>query len=236
MFFSEQEVIHPTFLPFLEKNRPFLNSVRQYAINCNPSPGRILRFAQNDLMKMKVVVLGQDPYPAKGLATGRAFEVGGLSSWTSPFRQVSLKNIVRAIYCAYTNNDPYETSYRDVLSQMDLGRFSLLPPDSFFSHTESHGVLWLNAALTCPAGQSRAHQALWLPFTRSLLSFMVQKKPGLCFFLWGNDAASFLPFLSPAKTYVSRHPMLCSKTFPDDFLKNPCFGETKALIPWAALK
>ena len=57
----------------------------------NPENKNILRFLKNDLSKVKVVVIGQDTYPARGIATGRAFEVNGLTSWLSPFKQISLK-------------------------------------------------------------------------------------------------------------------------------------------------
>src|SRR5690554_7646024 len=53
----------------------------------------ILRFLELDLSSMKVVILGQDPYPQKGVATGRAFEVEPLQSWHDSFRNSSLRNI-----------------------------------------------------------------------------------------------------------------------------------------------
>ena len=71
--------------------------------NINPEPENVLRFLNNDLSNIKVVILGQDPYPEKGRATGRSFEVGDLHSWNDKFRQVSLKNIIRLIHKNYNN-------------------------------------------------------------------------------------------------------------------------------------
>jgi uracil-DNA glycosylase len=69
--------------------------------NINPDAENVLRFLKVNLDNVKVVILGQDPYPQKGIATGRAFEVGGLASWRQNFRQISLKNIVRLLQKNY---------------------------------------------------------------------------------------------------------------------------------------
>ena len=68
-----------------------------------PPVSRVLHFLSLPLNQVKIIILGQDPYPQKGVATGRAFEVGTLKSWNQTFNNISLKNIVRAIYYAYQN-------------------------------------------------------------------------------------------------------------------------------------
>ena len=71
--------------------------------NYTPSSARVLNFLSVPLEHVKIIILGQDPYPQQGVATGRAFEVGTLKSWNQTFNNISLKNIVRAIYVAYKN-------------------------------------------------------------------------------------------------------------------------------------
>jgi len=56
------------------------NIEKRIGSNYTPDTDKVMRFMRNDLSDMKVVILGQDPYPEKGRATGRAFEVGDLAS------------------------------------------------------------------------------------------------------------------------------------------------------------
>ena len=77
-----------------------LDEDTQSGIEITPPENLRLRFTNRDLSTVKVLILGQDPYPQSGVATGRAFEVGTLHSWFDNFRNTSLKNIVRAIYAA----------------------------------------------------------------------------------------------------------------------------------------
>ena len=76
--------------------------------NTNPEHENVMRFLKCNLKDIKVVILGQDPYPEKGRATGRAFEVGDLHSWSDKFRQVSLKNIIRLLHKNYNEIDEYD--------------------------------------------------------------------------------------------------------------------------------
>jgi hypothetical protein len=130
----------------------------------NPTPDRVLRFARTDLWTVQVVVLGQDPYPQPGAATGRSFEVSGLKDWTTPFRQTSLRNILRAVYACYNGGDaPSWTRVRDKIAD---GDFPILPPDRLFDSLESQGVLFLNAYLTCRAGAPGTSTATSTPRSR----------------------------------------------------------------------
>ena len=98
------DYVHSSWKPFLtEEILDKLDEIgRKIGTDYNPDgEGVILRFLTTDLHKAKVIWLGQDVYPMKGVATGRSFEVGGLTDWTRPFRQVSLKNILRLLHKQY---------------------------------------------------------------------------------------------------------------------------------------
>ncbi len=210
------------------RNRSDLNQIlREVGDDCTPSAEKIFRAAQ-PVDEIKVVILGQDPYPAPGAATGLAFEVSGLSSWKQPFRQVSLKNIVRLLYASYTGADPYETKFSDVLAAADRGDFSILSPDRLFSYWAENGVLLLNTALTCKPGYPGSHAELWQPLMDDLIRY-IEDNAHPIWFLWGKEAQKY-NFVR--HSYQSRHPMLCSANWEDDFLKNPCFRETSSLIEW----
>lgn len=198
---------------------------------CTPAPQAVLRFAQQPLEEVKVLILGQDTYPAAGAATGRAFEVGGLTSWHSTFRQVSLKNIVRRLYGDYTEESAY-TPMSQVKRAMETGEFPILPPDALFQSWADQGVLLLNTALSCQVGAAGAHVALWPPFTQRLLAFVAQARPHIHVFLWGSYAKGFEGCFPSQIIHSSRHPMMCSVKYEDDFLKFDGFHATRQVISW----
>lgn len=225
--------VAPGWEPLFERNGQALDDLlASLCVPFEPVPERIFSFSHLPLQQIKVVILGQDPYPAPGVATGRAFEVGGLADWNAPFRQVSLKNIVRALYGLWTGESPY-TPWRQILPQTGTSRFPLLPPNELFVSWERQGVLLLNRSLTCATGRPGSHRALWESFGSQVITHLLEQAPSdLCWFLWGADAAAALPACMGQRRFVSRHPMLCSPAYDDDFLKSPCFRETATIIRW----
>lgn len=210
------------------RNRSDLNEIlRTVGSDCTPSLDRIFRAAM-PVDEIKIVILGQDPYPAPEAATGLAFEVGGLTAWRKPFRQVSLKNIVRLLYASYCDADPYKTSFGEIVSALERGDFTILPPDRLFQYWSENGVLLLNTALTCKPGYPGSHAQLWQPLMDDLIRYIEDYAQPI-WFLWGKEAQKYNYV---AHSYQSRHPMLCSEKWEDDFLKNPCFRETAHLIDW----
>jgi len=93
--------LHSDWKPFLTvENRKQILRIESLVIprKITPPPESVLRFLEFPLGKAKIIILGQDPYPHPGAATGRAFEVGNLSSWNQPFKNSSLKNILRDFF------------------------------------------------------------------------------------------------------------------------------------------
>ena len=198
----------------------------------NPPDSLIFRFLNLDPDRVRVVILGQDPYPQPGAATGRSFEVSGLSSWLSPIRQSSLRNLLRAICAAETGE---LLSFREVQARIADGRFSILPPDRLWDALEAQGVLFLNAYLTCRPGEPLSHRAVWAPFARELVSWLDGRRGADAdWFLWGADARSYAPLIRRGRRWESRHPMMAGRE-PDGFLQNPCFRETADRIRWTGL-
>lgn len=202
--------------------------------NYTPESSKVLRFLNIDLNKMKVVILGQDPYKPLGVATGRSFEPADLTSWQDKFRQVSLKNIVRLIYKSLNDIDDYEDipSYKEVSNKIVNGEFKIKEPKEWFDSLESQGVLFLNTTLTCKVGVSNSHKMLWENFSKELLTYISTENKDLYWFLWGREAISNKEFIKNGKIYTSNHPMMCSEKYEDDFLKGNCFKDTKDIINW----
>ncbi len=231
-----QQDIHPSWRPFLSGERgQQLESIQRQVSKTeyNPAPERVLRFLQLDLQQLKVVILGQDPYPQPGVATGRAFEVGGLTDWQQPFPQTSLRNILRLLYRSDQRIDLYERipSWQAIREQIHRGDWRILSPDRLFASWEQQGVLLLNTCLTVK-NEPLGHQQLWLTFTCRLLEYISAEQPGLTWFLWGKHAQSFMPWITAGKILQSRHPMICSSNYEQDFLKSDCFLKTWGEVNW----
>lgn len=227
---------HPSWSKFLTESilAELDNIEDKIGTNINPSHNNVLRFMNNNLYDIKVVILGQDPYPEKGRATGRAFEVGDLFSWNQKFRQVSLKNIIRLIYKNYNGINEYSKikKFSEIQKEIKEGKFSILPPDEIFKSWEKQGVLLLNAYLSVEAGNTGSHINLWKNFSEKLLEYISDENKTINWFLWGRMAEEKKQFIKNGKFYISRHPMMCSETYEDDFLRNNCFKDTMDIINW----
>lgn len=207
---------------------------RNLGDNINPERKNVLRFLALDLNAIKVVILGQDPYPEKGVATGRAFEVGTLTSWNEPFRQVSLKNLIRLIYKVYSGIERYEEipGFSTIKGEIASGAFKLPPPGRLFKSWEEQGVLLLNTYFSVSAGEPGSHRKLWTPFSQNVIQFISTERPDLIWFLWGKPAIENSNYIKDGRIFKSRHPMMTSNLYEDDFLKSSCFKDTMHLIDW----
>ena len=234
--------VHPSWEPMLDKDtlQSLLDIGKAIGADCLPDPGQILRFLRTDMNLLQIVILGQDPYPGPGAATGRAFEVGGLKSWLEPFRQVSLKNIIRLVWCADHGIRPFDGAgeyerippFSQIRAALSGDLPALAAPDLLFRSWESQGVLLLNASLSVSPGRPGTHRELWAPFTQRVLRYLGANRPDIVWFLWGSHARLHARLLGKAAIFQSRHPMLCSSSFQDDFFRNPCFHETTGLVDW----
>ena len=129
-------------------------------LNITPTKDKVLRFLDQNPNKIKVVILGQDPYPGKNVATGNAFAVN--ENVRTP---KSLQNIFKEIKQIYGKVEADKT----LQSWID------------------QGVLLLNTSLTTIIGKSNVHKKIWQPYTSKVikwldLNFNVQ------WILWGNEA------------------------------------------------
>lgn len=219
----------------IEEVREELKSIEErIGRNINPDYENVLRFLKCNLNDIKVVILGQDPYPEKGRATGRAFEVGDLHSWNDKFRQVSLKNIIRLLYKNYNNIEEYNKilKFSEIQTEIKEGRFNIAPPDKIFKSWERQGVLLLNTYLSVEHGITGSHISIWEPFSVRLLEYISEENSNISWFLWGKQAEEKSKYIKQGKLYISRHPMMCSEKYEDDFLRNNCFRDTMNIVNW----
>jgi uracil-DNA glycosylase len=131
---------------------------------------------------VKVIILGQDPYPSRGVADGRAF-----STARGHPVPASLSNI----YVELLNSVPGWVR----------------PTHGCLDEWEREGVFLLNSSLTCEVGKSASHQNAWLPFVEKTLRFIYSINPGVVTVLWGNEARKWKRVLpSEARVLEGVHP------------------------------
>jgi uracil-DNA glycosylase len=225
--------VHSSWKPFLTSAIiTDLEHIEKAILKTNYTPvkERVLHFLTLNLNEIKVIIVGQDPYPQEGVATGRAFEVGTLTDWNLPFRNVSLKNIVRLIYATYQKEI---RSYKEIIVANNQNP-NILPPNQLFKDWEKQGVLLLNTAFTCVIGESASHSKIWKNFSLKLLQFIATNYPDIHWILWGNHAQQITSNLSLQNAVQSNHPMMCSPKSDNDFLygKVNTFEATKHLVDW----
>ena len=233
--FLKAQNVHSDWFSFLtEENRSLVFNIEEEVkkIGFTPAEDKVLRFLSFPLSTLKIVILGQDPYPQPGAATGRAFEVGNLKSWNQPFKNLSLKNILRAVYKAYTGEVIKFSRLKEKLDN----EFPVLPPGELFAHWEKQGVLLLNTSFTCEPGKPGSHQKHWAEFTGKLLTFIQQNAPQATWFLWGNHAQEATKNIGLQKCIETMHPMMCHEApgRDTDFLYGSvnCFEPFIEEIDW----
>lgn len=164
----------------------------------------------------KIIIVGQDTYPQDGIATGRAFEVGGLTSWNSPFKQASLRNIVRCIYKSYTGS---ELGFNEIRSKILDREFRMISPASLWDIWSEDGVTALNMGLTCEIGAPGSDLEAWKPVMKDVFAFIEKTKP--TYFVWGVETLSLfndIVAVDDARIIFAHHPSRCTGVSEDDFL------------------
>lgn len=132
---------------------------------------------------IKVVMIGQDPYPGIGQANGLAFSINKGIPLT-----VSLQNIFTELH-------------------NDIG--CPIPNHGDLSSWVQQGVFLLNTTLTVGAGQSNSHKEFgWKTFTQAILKDIAVNKDCVVFICWGMDAYNMVKDLDLSKHYIikSTHP------------------------------
>ncbi len=117
------------------------------------------------------VILGQDPYPQRGVATGIAF---GNDLTKNPSLSPSLGVILNCV-----------ARYSE-----DLPNF-----DTTLERWESQGILMLNSSLTVKTNQPGSHAEAWKPFIRSIIENLSEEKPDIFWMLLGKQAWEFKDYI-----------------------------------------
>ena len=174
--------VHPSWFPILEPLQDDIVSTfdlvgqGQYI----PAIDRILAPLSTPIDEVKVVIVGQDPYPNAEYADGFAFSV---QPEISPF-PASLINIFKEL-------------------ESDLG--TPLPTDGNLERWSRQGVLLINRTLTTIPGESHAHQRSgWMAITEVLIRQVASR--GAVGVLWGGNAQQMSDYFDSSRVIKSAHP------------------------------
>ena len=168
--------------PTLAELGAFLRREQQAGYRFLPSGNRILAAFQQPFEDVRVLLVGQDPYPTPSHPIGLCFSV---APDVRPFPG-SLRNIFR--------------EYTD-----DLG--AAMPSTGDLTPWTKQGVMLLNRVLTVRAGAPASHRGQgWERFTEQAIRALVDRGQPLVAILWGNDARSLKPLLGDVPVVESVHP------------------------------
>ncbi len=183
------ELVHPGWLPILTPVAPAITEMGEF-LRAEVAAGRgylppgpqVLRAFTRDPAEVRVLIVGQDPYPTPGHAVGLSFAV---APQVRPLPR-SLTNIFR--------------EYRADLGLPEPATGDLTP---WFER----GVLLLNRVLTVSPGSPGSHRGRrWEEVTEAAIRGLAARPQPLVAVLWGRDAQTAVPFLADTPVITSAHP------------------------------
>ena len=143
--------------------------------------------------KLKVVMLGQDPYPQKGVATGILFgnKEGTRDEDLSPSLQIVKEAAIN-----------FEIPHNCIIFDPTLESWA------------KQGILMINSALTVEMNKIGSHVMLWRPFIASLLKKLSENETGIIYVLFGKQAQTFKPYINKQFNIVleENHPAYFART------------------------
>ena len=176
--FFQAELVAGKFDSLIE----FFNSSTLNPQEIYPAPTQIFRVFQLPLEKIKVVILGQDPYHTPNVADGLAFSV------QTARRAPSLRNILKEV-------------------ESDIGQTIIRNGD--LTPWLEQGVFLLNNVLTVEKGHAGSHRQIgWEQITEDCVKMLSIKLSHAVFILWGSDAQAKAKFIDSSRHLIlkSVHP------------------------------
>lgn len=147
-----------------------------------PAGEHVLRAFKQPFHDVRVLIVGQDPYPTPGHAVGLSFSV-------APDVRPIPKSLIN-IYKEYAE---------------DLGH--PLPSNGDLTPWAEQGILLLNRALTVQPGKSNSHQGKgWEDVTEQAIKALAARSEPMVAILWGRNARNLRPMLGEVPCIESAHP------------------------------
>lgn len=180
----QQALVAEWSKPYMQSLDAFLKVEEARATVLPPQPDRLNALSATGLDNVKVVILGQDPYPTLGHAHGLSFSV-----------LPSVKPLPRSLINIYKELDS------------DLGINN--KHTGYLQPWAEQGVLLLNTVLTVEAGKAGSHQKKgWELFTDAVIKAVNDQPNPIVFVLWGAHAQKKAPMIDTSRHLIlkSAHP------------------------------
>ncbi len=160
----------------------FLRSEQAAGREYLPAAENVLRAFTYPFSQVRVLIVGQDPYPTPGHSVGLCFAV-----------EKSVRPIPRSL----------QNIYRELHDDLGVGA----PAHGDLTAWAKQGVMLLNRVLTVQSGVTGSHRGKgWEAVTELAIRALVARGKPLVAILWGKDAAVLAPLLGGTPTVVSAHP------------------------------
>ena len=142
---------------------------------------------------LKVVMLGQDPYPQKGVATGLLF---------GNKKELDEENL-----------SPYLQIVKEAAINLEIPHKSIIFDQTLESWAKQ-GILMINTALTVEMNRIGSHVMLWRPFVANLLKKLSENETGIIYVLFGKQAQTFKPYINKQFNIIleENHPAYFART------------------------
>lgn len=199
------------FLPSGVADVPDLDALYAGPTTVLPSRRQVFRaFCATPPDRVRVVLLGQDPYPSAGMADGLAFSQPGVTNKGSALHRIFL-NLTRDPKVPFTR-----------------------PKTGDLTAWANEGVLLMNAALTVKEGLPKSHLDEWEGFTRAILRSLDDPQRTIAFILLGGDARdvalSALTAVPSESIIRAAHPMAGDPGQERPFHTAHVFSEANAFL------
>lgn len=150
--------------------------------------------------KIRVVIIGQDPYPGAEKISGKMIPQATGFCFSTPL------------------NYPKPSSLRNIYNNLlTYGHVNKIPEWGCLSMWVVQGCFMINATLTTFYKKICVHKNIWKSFTDDLLSYIDEKCKNVVFLVWGKEAHMMCKYIDPYKHHIitSSHPspLACDKTF-----------------------
>ncbi|EOQ96889.1 uracil-DNA glycosylase [Leptospira wolbachii serovar Codice str. CDC] len=195
-----------------EFEKPYFSNLREWVREEYKSktvypPAKLIfnTFDSCPFEKVKVVILGQDPYHGPGQAHGLCFSVN--------------------------DGVPFPPSLQNIFKEIADDLKKPIPKSGDLTRLANQGVLLLNATLTVQKDKAGSHQNKgWEEFTDAAIHILAEKKSNIVFLLWGSFAGKKESLIPPNKHLVlkSAHPSPLSAY--RGFLGNKHFSKTNEYL------
>jgi len=146
--------------------------IKEYKQKCYPKSELIFSALNNcNFYRIKVVIIGQDPYHAENQANGLAFSV--------------------------TKNTKHPPSLINIFKELKNDLSIKYPENGDLTRWSKQGVLLLNSTLTVRENKPGSHQKIgWEYFTDEVIKIIAKERKNIVFMLWGNYAKKKRKFIT----------------------------------------